>query len=110
MAGMRSDDGLIFVIGGGQYVNIKGEDRGGEEYIDLVFTNADAFRLGQLLIQESGLQEEPKPPVKIEGDVVGHIEDFDEKTGMVTFRLDDGTAQKLGLRQTTGFSIYTKAD
>lgn len=51
------------------------------------------------------LGKEPEPPVTINGDVVGHIESYDEKTGMVTFRLDDTTVQKLRLRQTNSFSI-----
>lgn len=56
MAGMRTSEGeLVYVIGGGQYVNIMGEDRGGEENINLVFTNVDALKLGQLLIEQSGL-------------------------------------------------------
>jgi hypothetical protein len=61
MAGMKSEDGLIFVVGGGQYVNIMGEDRGGDENMNLVFTNADALKLGQLLIEESGLDSTRVP-------------------------------------------------
>lgn len=58
MGAMKIDGGLVYVVGGGQYVNVMGEDQGGEETLNLVFKNEDALKLGQLLIEQSGLADE----------------------------------------------------